>query len=528
MASDTFTDLVLSEWSKMSPSGIIDKNNIDELHRVLSEKNFPVELIVEFLSNYESILNKLTIRDTTDRDMVLTVKQSFVDKLSKLNAEWGALVSNGDEIVRQSTTVEDGDKVEMNPSSLRLVEKPGDTSWKIKNLPNVVFYASIGDNMNGMLKRSAAKTSRLQSTDTEALHECFFVISMAAQIDTAGTSAGVMNVTDIAGINALIDSTRISILNKEKIRGVFSSILSNGEKIPSDVNDRKVDAHRCAVAAYRKLESEYGNESFEYVTRVFDGVKGRKVVADILVKVGGEEMIISLKYKKGQLNNLNCNTVIKNLFGIEPTQISFMDALYEFSPEPIDNLLRYFINGINQINPPKNKSFYVDGSTVTYPDFKKIISSNPYYPLSYTTISGEIVKNDPKAKDFVNEYKRLKTANLVKTIEDYIFSKQTPNTNFVKFLSYVLRCEPSKSYMYVGDSGRAVYTIPSIDSMMEREILITTEPKLNVTDYSAFVSVFVDGNRAFDFDVNFRWTKSQWVGDMSQVGKNLKVYKINW
>ena len=460
---------------------------------------------------------------------MLTVKQSFVDKLSKLNAEWGSVVSDRDEIIRQPSTVEDGEKVEMNPSSLRIAVKSGDTSWKIKSLPNVVFYASIGDNMNGLLKRSASKTSKLQSTDTEALHECFFVIAMASQIDTAGNSQGLMNVTDVSGINVLIDVTRISILNKEKIRNVFSSILpTSGEKFPSDVNDRKIDAHRCAVAAYKKMESEYGNESFEYVTRVFDGVKGRKVVADILVKVGGEELIISLKYKKGQLNNLNCNTVIKNLFGIDPTQSSFMDALYEFSPDKIDHLLRYFIGGINRINPPKNSSFFVDDTTITYPAFKKIVSLNPYYPLAYTTISTEMAKQDTGVRDFVTEYKRLKNIDFAKTVGEYIESKQTPNTNFVKFLSYVLRCEPDKSYMYVGDSGRAVYTIPSAASMMEREILITTEPKLNVTDYSSFVSVFVDGNRAFDFDINFRWTKSQWVGDLSQVGKNLKVYDINW
>lgn len=461
--------------------------------------------------------------------MVLTVKPSFVDKLSKLNAKWGSTVSPGDEIIRQLSTVEYGEKVEMNPSSLRIVGKTGDTSWKIKSLPDVVFYASVGDNMNGLLKRSASKTSRLQSTDTEALHECFFVIAMAAQIDTAGNSNGVMDVNDLSGINTLIDSTKISILNKEKIRNVFSSILSATEKFfPSDINDRKIDAHRCSVAAYKELESSHGSESFEYITRVFDGVNGKKVVADILVKVGGEELIISLKYKKGQLNNLNCNTVVKNLFGIEPTQSSFIDALYEFSPDKIDHLLRYFIDGINRVNPPKNSSLLVDGNTVTYPVFKKVVSSNPYYPIAYTTISTDMVKKDIVAREFVTEYKRLKNIDLAKTVGEYIDTKQTPNTNFVNFLSYVLRCESDKSYMYVGDSGRSVYTIPSSESMREREILITTEPKLNVTDYSSFVSIFVDGNRAFDFDINFRWTKSQWVGDLSQVGKNLKVYDISW
>jgi hypothetical protein len=57
MTSDTFIDVILSEWSRMSPSGIIDWNNIDDLHRILAEKKLSVELIVEFLSNYKSDLN---------------------------------------------------------------------------------------------------------------------------------------------------------------------------------------------------------------------------------------------------------------------------------------------------------------------------------------------------------------------------------------------------------------------------------------------------------------------------------------
>ena len=469
----------------------------------------------------------MTIRDTTDRDMVLTVKQSFIDKLSKLNSLWGSSVSVGDEIVRQPITVEDGDKVEMNPSSLRFTDKSGDTSWKINNLANVVFYASVGDNMNGLLKRTASKTHKLQSTDTEALHECFFVISMADQIDSNGTSRGLLDVVNVNGVNSLIDSIKISILNREKICGVFATTISEGA-FPADVNDRKIDAHHCAVAAYKKLTTLYGRESFEYVTRVFDGIKGKKIIADILIKAAGEELIISLKYKKGQLNNLNCNAVVKNLFGIEPTQSSFLDALYEFSPDKVDHLLRYFIGGINRVNPPKNPSFFVDDSTITYPLFKKIVSSNPYYPIAYTTVSTEMVKKDAVAKEFVNGYKKLKTVDFVKTVGEYIDSKRTTGTNFVEFLSYVLRCESDKSYMYVGDTGRSIYTIPSSSTLMKRKIEIKTEPKLNVTDYSSFVSVFVDGKCAFDFDINFRWTKSQWVGDLSQVGKNLKAYEIDW
>ena len=459
--------------------------------------------------------------------MVLTVKQPFVEKLSRLNQEWGKCVTVGDEIVRQITTIESDDKIEMNPSSLKFSQTTGDTSWKIDKLPNVVFYASFGDNMNKLLKRSASKTSRLQSTDTEALHECFFVIAMANQIDSNGISNGVLESNDLNGINALIDSTGISILNKEKIRNVFQSTLVDG-KISPEVNDRKIDAHHCAVAAYKKLTTSYTTDSFGYVTRVFDGVKGRKVVADILVNVGGEELIISLKYKKGQLNNLNCNTVIKNLFGIDAKRSSLMDELYLFSPEKIDALLRYFVSGINRINPPKNPSLFVDSESATYPTFKKIISSNSYYPTAYTTVSVDMVKTDEAAKEFVIGYKRMKSECLVKTIGEYIDTNRTTDTNFVRFLSYVLRCELNKGYMYVGDTGRSIYMIPSYTELMGREIVITTERKPDVTDYSESVSVTVGGVKAFDFDINFRWTKSQWVGDMSQVGKNLKAYEIDW
>ena len=81
--------------------------------------------------------------------------------------------------------------------------------------------------------------------------------------------------------------------------------------------------------------------------------------------------------------------------------------------------------------------------------------------------------------------------------------------------------------MYVGDSGKSIYTIPSASSILEKTLNVTVEPK-DVIDYAAHVSVFVEQELAFEFDMTFRWTKSQWVGDLSQVGKNLKAYEIDW
>jgi hypothetical protein len=204
-----------------------------------------------------------------------------------------------------------------------------------------------------------------------------------------------------------------------------------------------------------------------------------------------------------------------------------MDSIYEFDPVKIDQLLQYFVIGVNLVLPPKNNKFLIEERGLTYPVFKKLISKNEYYPLAYTTISTDSVKTNSDAVEFVEKYKKLKTANLSGTITRYIESNKTSNNNFTKFLTYILRCEPERSYMYVGDSGRSIYTIPSQTSLVEKNITVKVEPKAAV-DYSSHVTVFIDEEIAFEFDMNFRWTKSQWVGDMSQVGRNLKAYEINW
>jgi hypothetical protein len=519
-------DSILSEWSLKSETGIIDPKDLDCLYSIL-ESNIPDQAIVdEVFKNYNNLVNELTIRDDTGKDLSLTLKQSFIDKLRKIEPSWAEGLSEGDEIVRQSTTVTDGEKVKIGSTSLSRANSPGDTSWIIASKPNLVFYIDFSTEVGTLLRRSSKKSEKLQSTDTEALHECFFVVALASQIDSQGQSAGLNGVDSISSLIGLMDTTNIVIKDKEKIRHVFLSRIGESA-FSSEVNLRKLDAQKCAEATYQKISTTYKTPSFDYVTRVFEGSNGKKVVADASIKISGEILSISLKYKKGQLNNLKCATVLDNLFGIKMEEKTFMDAIYRFDSEKIDQLLKYFIIGINLVLPPKDKKHYIDERTVTYPMFKKHLSKDEYYPLAYTTISTELAKKDKDAADFLEKYKKLKVANLSNTISRYIESKKTENHNFSKFLTYILRCEPDRSYMYVGDSGKSIYTIPSQQTLLEKQLRVTVEPK-SAVDYNAAVKVYVDENLAFEFDINFRWTKSQWVGDMSQVGKNLKAYEINW
>ena len=526
MAENSFLNSILSEWSARSSTGLIDPSDLDGLQCILENRELDEQFVSEFLKNYNSVVNELTIRDDQGKDLTLTVKQSFIDKLRHINSEWAEKLSEGDEINRQSSTASDGDKIKITKSSMMKTETPGDTSWIMPKLPGVVFYIDYSMDVNALLRRSSKKSEKLLSTDTEALHECFFVIALATQIDSQGNSQGLNVVNSLKSLTELINSTRILIKDKEKIHHVFSSRIGN-EPFSSEVNLRKVDAQKCAEAAYKKLTDVYQSPTFDYVTRVFEGSDGKKVVADASIKVGGEILSISLKYKKGQLNNLKCTTVLDSLFGIDSHGKSFMDSVYEFDPKKIDQLLQYFVIGINLILPPKNTKFHIEERGLTYPIFKKLVSKNEYYPLAYTTISTELAKNNKEAADFVEKYKKLKMVNLADTINRYIESNKTANNNFTKFLTYILRCEPERSYMYVGDSGKSIYTIPSQSTLSEKRISVKAEPKQSV-DYSSHITVFIEEEIAFEFDMNFRWTKSQWVGDMNQVGKNLKAYEINW
>lgn len=526
MKDNPFIKSLLSEWSAKSPTGIIDVRDLDGIQSILEARGVGQEFISEFLQNLNSTINELTIRDDTGKDLVLTLKKAFIDKLSVINPEWASKLSEGDEIHRQTSTVTDGEKIKITRTTLTKTDHPGDTSWLIPNLPGVVFYIDFSIDVNVVLKRSSKKTEKLLSTDTEALHECFFVIALASQIDSQGAASGLSSVNTLKSLTDLIDSTRITIKDKEKIHQVFSSRIGN-EPFSSEVNLRKLDAQRCAEAAYKKISEIYNSPTFDYVTRVFEGSNGKKVIADASIKVADEILSISLKYKKGQLNNLKATTVLDSLFGIDVHGKSLMDSVYEFDSAKIDQLVQYFVLGINKYLPPKNNKFFIDHNGLTYPAFKKLISKNEYYPMAYTTISTEIMKTNAEASNFVENYKKLKSSNLTATINRYIESHKTSNSNFTKFLTYILRCEPERSYMYVGDSGRSIYTIPSQATLATKELSVKVEPKPSV-DYSSHVSVFVQEELAFEFDMNLRWTKSQWVGDMNQVGRNLKAYEIDW
>jgi hypothetical protein len=526
MAKNTIIDKILSDWSVKSPSGIPDIHDIDGLHLCLESLFENDELVSELVNNYNCLVNELTIRENPGKDVVLTIKQSFIDKLKSINPELSSKLKEGDEIVRQPNTISDGEMIRISSSTLTKTSSPGDTSWLIQNLPGVVFYIDYTINVNSLLKRSSKKSEKLLSTDTEALHECFFVIALASQIDSQGTSMGLKVINSLKSLLEFVNSTKIMVKDKEKIIDVFSSRLTDGE-FSSEVNLRKVDAQNCAESAYKRITELYNTPSFDYVTRVFEGSDGKKVVADASIMIGGETLSISLKYKKGQMNNLKCTTVIENLFGIQSGGKSMMDLIYEFDSVKIDELLRFFINGINKILPPKNQKYYVNGESLTYPVFKKIVSKNEYYPLAYTTISTDIVKLNQDAQSFVNDYKKMKSVNLSETITRFIETRKTDNKDFKKFLTYILRCEPEKSYMYVGDGGKSIYIIPSQNELSQRNITITSKPKTSA-DFTSNVSVFVDEILAFEFDIIFRWTKSQWVGDLSQVGKNLKAYEIDW
>lgn len=526
MEENPFLKSLLSEWSAKSPTGVIDVRDLDSIQSILEQLSLGPEFISEFLQNYNSVVNELTIRDDQGKDLTLTLKKAFIEKLRVINPEWSSKLTEGDEIVRQPSIVTDGEKIKITRSSLVRTDQPGDTSWLIPSLPGVVFYIDFSIDVNGVLKRSSKQSEKLLSTDTEALHECFFVVALASQIDSQGNSSGLASVNSLRPLIELINSTRILIKDKEKIHHVFSSRIGN-EPFSSEVNLRKVDAQKCAEAAYKKISELYHSPTFDYVTRVFEGSDGKKVVADASIKVAGEILSISLKYKKGQSNNLKATTVLDSLFGIDVHGKSLMDSVYEFDPTKIDQLLQYFVLGINTHLPPKNSKFFIDNKGLTYPAFKKLVSKNEYYPLAYTTVATELVKTKPEAADFVDKYKKLKSANLTATITRYIESNKTPKNNFTKFLTYILRCEPEKSYMYVGDSGKSIYTIPSQATLVTKEINVKVEPKPAV-DYSSHVTVFVKEELAFEFDMNFRWTKSQWVGDMSQVGRNLKAYEIDW
>lgn len=524
-------DVILKRLVEISntTTGIFDINEVGDAFKHVT--NSDESVVCEFLNEYERIINELTIREKTGTDGILSVKADFIEKLKRIDPSLSTNISVGDELIRQNDVRDtDGVKIKISPTSLSITDSVSDTMWVSPKLPNVAFYIPYLTQVNSLLKRTKSSAGsdgkvKLKSTDTEILHECFFVVALAQCIDSDGQSVAIRNSKNLSEVIHSVNNTNIKINDKEKIQLAFESIIS--DILDEPVLDRLYDACDCALAVYDKLVKKYETKDFSYVMRVFSLNSGKKSLTDAMVTARGETTHISLKYKTGQLNNLNVNTVLNTLFGIDvKSNQSFFENLYKFEPTKIDELLRFFINGINTYLPPKDQKHRIDGSTITYPEFTKL--KNSYYPLAYFTLLTELSKDDEKILKFINDYKTLKSVNLASTINRYIENKKTRSVDLLSFLTYTLRCQNDSRYMYVSSGGKVIYDVPSKSDLLSRRIEIKSKFKENRSDYTSDISVFIDEKLVFEFEIIFRWTKSQWNGDLSQVGKNLKVYEFDW
>ena len=416
--------------------------------------------------------------------------------------------------------------------------------WELEGSDYVLFYLPIGKQLNTFFINPAKKTSGQISIVglTEHLHECFFVIALSEMLHQGNSKVNnLASVTNNDSLRKVLNSAiKITPENRQKIMTLFEDVLKGVPEYSPEIMLRRDDAANCAAGAYEKFYELYGEKQPQFIIRVF--ATGMKTVADAIITITSEEKLsISLKYQAGQLGYVSTRETLQNLCGIVYGEnTSLLEELYKRYPTDIDTLLRFYVGGLNSIYTKYDKKKFgsiapFDPKTITYP----IYSQNSNMEKFYSKLYGDLKNiSHPAAsseiRNFIGKYTEYKKKFLTDNINRYINdNKNNKTANIPLFLAKSLASENATSYMYVSRGGKKVYMIPSYNAIATKEksgqFKVVSTPKEDYSDFSSKIEVFIGNRSIIQFDINLRWVKGQWVGDFSQVGKNLNLDDdIDW
>ena len=367
-----------------------------------------------------------------------------------------------------------------------------------------------------------------KQTDTEILHENFFAIAFAAIIEGKGGQLNSINSEEslIQLINSLskLEDKNITIKDTQSVLvnyledGVFNNVITK----------MFTDAVMSARSTKLKLDNIDAYEGAQYigVKRVTEtGESGLKQIADATIQVkiesGDEELIISLKYGKGQFGSLSIINLLKYAFDIDMKQ-GLLKTLYQEGGDyanAIDTTLSSYITLIND-----NADQFQDSPQ--YADYQQSRTE----PIKFTQWQrGPWIRPYRKIFQLLNKaqkqsYIDSKKENLNKAIDKYITTNQAQQKDdFSDLIAYVFRSDNNKNYMYVAKGGKTIITIPSRSLIEDRMKFLNVQINPMKSEYGDYrrdviLTDKTEGTTLIKLELLFRFGAGQWQGDLDHKG----------
>jgi len=367
-----------------------------------------------------------------------------------------------------------------------------------------------------------------KQTDTEVLHENFFAIAFAAIVEGKGGQLNSINseesLTQLINSLGILEDKNITI---QDVQSVLVNYLEDGE-FNNVIVKMFTDAVMSARSTKLKLENidAYENAQYIGVKRITEtGESGTKQIADATIQIkiesGDEELIISLKYGKGQFGSLSIANLLKYAFDIEMDK-GLLKTLYQEGGEyanAIDTTLATYItlindNAIEFQNSPQ------------YVDFQKVRTE----PMTFTKWQrGPWIRPYRKLFELLSKaqkeiYINSKKENLNKAIDKYITTNQAQQKDdFSDLIAYVFRSDNNKNYMYVAKGGKTIITIPSRSLLEDRMKFLDVKIQPMKSDYGDYrrdviLTDKTEGTVLIKLELLFRFGKGQWQGDLDHKG----------
>lgn len=348
---------------------------------------------------------------------------------------------------------------------------------------------------------------------TEDIHEIMFAMSFASIISSQETA--------FKKANTLNDYK--DFINKcGKVLGKSKATLKTLKDYADEngsldgYDDLKKDATKASKIAFEKIKKSYevSKNNFISVERVF--ATGKKEVEDcniiLTMKKDTDVIHTSLKYGTGQFNSLSIKEVLKELYGIELGGNGILQTLYDetkYGKITINRALKRYLE-----ITVKEEDKIPKISNMTYERFQKL-------PYDYRIELGKRYKNLSvnDRKDYLDAKVKMN-----KAIERFLEEYKTDKDDYIDLVSYIIRAKQDDSYLYVSSGGNKIYFVPSVDALSNYKIEIDVTGKV-LSDFKKDLIMKIDNKPIIKADLNFRWSDKQWIGDLTQKGKNFWIDK---
>ena len=395
-------------------------------------------------------------------------------------------------------------------------------SMKHLNINNEVIDM-VMNHLYGKRVITEAATNR-----TEDLHEIFFAIAFAG--------GDISKAKDLNGLKQVINKLKLKLDNKSK----HIETLIKFDKTEAFPTKKDIELYKDATNVAKKTQTYLKSNKLKpkSVSRVFGtGPGGTKMIADAVITLtNGDIVSVSLKYGKGQFSSLSVPELVQKLWGLKLDKGLLRDMYKQGYDNEIDTAFQYYALATIAMKdlPVKDKYTQEDKDNL-----EKIKFDSRSSWLDYMNTSIVPVKTRKAFTHLYNHsdnfaargvHKKMKGSLLNNAIDLFLQSKSAGLVeNLEDAISYIIRAEPKTNYLYIADGGKKFSLIPSQELIKGKKYTIKDVVKTNddgvisAADYTYDMEVYVDGIKAFTFDIKWRFAgqAGQWDGDLQHKGSKI-------